>query len=155
MLPSPALQAAIAALLANDANTLAGSDPPVAACTVALCIAEMPVVVSNLPADYTLASFTGSTPKSAAAGPQGVGTNPLTNRQVVTMTEPAGGWRYQYTAAPVLDPPQVVFGAILLDSAGTSVLGQMTLDAPVTIQNQYDEVNLGTVSLEVINPALT
>jgi len=142
MLPMRALRLALGELLAADVATLA----PVAANKIALIAAPIAIQESLAIGDLTLATFTGSTPKSGVAGAQQSGINPLTGQQVITNLVPAGGWRWECTAAP--GAPEVIYGFALIDDAGAVLLGGQLLTVPVTIQAVGDFVDLGAVTIE-------
>jgi hypothetical protein len=46
--------------------------------------------------------------------------------------------------------PQTIYGAALLDDAGTTLLGVMVIAEPVPLSAVGQEVNLGTVSLTFV-----
>lgn len=144
MLPMRALRLALGELLAADTTTLA----PVTANKVALIVAAFSLTENLVVGDLTLASFTGSTPKSGAAGAQQAGVDPVTGDQVVTILAPAGGWRWECTAAPGV--PQIVYGFALLDSTLATLLGAAILDNPVSIANVSDFVDLGKVDIRFV-----
>jgi len=144
MLPTKALRLALGDLLAADVATLA----PVAANKIALVINNF-VMDETLPLGaFTLATFTGSTPKAGAAGAQQVGSDPATQDQVITILAPVGGWRWECTVAPAA--PETIFGYILTDNAGAVLLGMQLLDVPVTIVNATDFIDLGSVPMRFV-----
>jgi len=144
MLPMKALRLKLGVLLAADVPTLA----PVAANKVALVNAAFAPNEALTIASLSFATFTGSAPIAGAAGPQGVGTDPATGDQVITILAPAGGWRYVCTVAP--GAPETIFGYALTDNAGAVLLGVQLLDVPVTIHNVNDEVDLGSVPITFV-----
>jgi hypothetical protein len=94
---------------------------------------------------FTFATFTGSTPIAGTSGDQGVGTDPLTAEQVMTLLAPAGGWRWVCTVAP--GAPETITGFIVLDNAGAVLQAMQLLDAPIVIANVGDEVDLGAITI--------
>lgn len=144
MLPMKALRLALGELLAADVGTLA----PVAANKVALVIANFALTENLVVGDLTLATFTGSTPKAGAAGAQQAGVDPITGDQVITNLAPAGGWRWECTAAP--GAPQTVYGFALLDATLADLLGAALLITPVVITDVGDFVDLGKVDIRFV-----
>jgi len=144
MLPMRALRLSIGEAFAGDTAFLA----PATANKIALVVANFALTEDLVAGDLTLASFTGSTPKSGASGAQEVGINPLTGEQVLTILAPAGGYRWECTAAPT--PSQTVYGFALLDSTLADLLGLALLDTPVNIANVGDFVDLGKVEMTIV-----
>lgn len=144
MLPVIALRTALGDLLAGDIPTLA----PAAANKIAL-VANNFVLDENLVlTDFTLASFTGSTPLAGTAGAQDVGIDPTTQDQVITNIAPAGGWRWECTGAPAV--PETIYGYVLLDNAAAVVLAMALLPTPVSIANVGDFIDLGAVTFTFV-----
>ena len=141
MLPMKDVRLALGELLAADVATLA----PVAANKIALVLDAFALTENLVIGDLVLASFTGSTPKAGAAGTQQAGINPITGDQVITILAPAGGWRWECTAAPA--SPQSINGFALIDDAGAVLLGAQLLDVPVTITDVGDFIDLGAVTM--------
>jgi hypothetical protein len=105
-------------------------------------------------ADLTFATFTGATPKTVALGAQQVGIDPVTGDQIITIVEPAGGWRFQATASTNL--PQTIYGFALFDSTGPGpLIATELLPNPITIAASGQELNLGTVKLVVVQQPLS
>ena len=146
MIPTKAVRLQLGELLAADATTLA---PAADANKVALIVAPFTPVETLVLGDLTLASFTGSTPLAAGTGTQQAGIDPATGQQVVTILEPAGGFRWECTASPA--EPQIVYGFALTDNAGAVLLGVEALAEPVTISAAGEEINIGRVSMRIID----
>lgn len=144
MRPVKSVRTQLGELLAADATTLA---PALAANKIALIAAPYVFDENMVIGDLTLATFTGSTPKSGATGTQQAGLDPATGDQLVTITPPAGGWRWECTAAPAT--PETIYGAALTNDAGTTLLGVMTLLDAITVAGVGDEVNLGKVDMRI------
>lgn len=148
MLPMKLLRLALGNLLAADATTLA---PAMDANKTALIAAAFNLNENLALGSLTLATFTGSAPKVGAAGAQQVGTDPLTGDQVITILAPAGGWRWECSAAP--GAPQTIFGFCLLDNAAAVLLAAEVLDNPIVITNVGDFIDLGQIPMRfVIQP---
>lgn len=148
MLPMIAVREQLGTLLAADATTLA---PAMNANEIALIVAPFALSENTVVGSLTLASFAGSTPIPCTVGAQGVGIDPATNEQLITILAPAGGWRFVSTGA--VSPPQTVYGYALLTHAGATLLALQELDAPVTITLAGQEIDLGAVVMTfVLNP---
>lgn len=148
MKPMKAVRLQLGELLAADATTLA---PATDANKIALISADFTETESLVIGDLTLASFTGSTPKAGATGSQQAGIDPATGEQVVTILQPAGGYRFECTGAPSV--PETIYGYALTDNGGTTLLGVHKLDTPVQITNVGDFVDTGPVELRfVVSP---
>jgi hypothetical protein len=132
-------------LLAADDTTLA---PAADNNQIALIAAAFAPDEELEPEDLTLASFTGSAPKLAAVGTQQVGIDPDTGDQVITIVPPAGGWRWECTAAP--DPVENIYGFALLNEAGDTLLGVEAFSQSVAISEVGQEINLGTVKMTLV-----
>lgn len=145
MLPTKAVRLQLGELLAADATTLA---PAMDANQIALVKSAFVPDENALIADFTLADFDGSTPIAGATGTQQVGNDPATGDQIITIKEPAGGWRWESTG--VTNLPQTIYGAILMDDGGTTLLGMMLLDTPLTIAEAGQEINLGSVKMTMV-----
>ena len=144
MLPMILLRDQLGALLAADTTTLA----TVAANKIALVAAPFALDENLVPADLTLATFTGSTPIAGAAGAQGVGTDPATGEQIITILAPVGGWRFVCSAPP--GAPETIYGFALLNAAGTKLFGAELLPLPITITLAGDEIDLGAVNITFV-----
>jgi hypothetical protein len=103
-------------------------------------------------ANVSLASFTGSTGLVATAGVQQAGVDPTTREQLVTLVEPAGGWRWENTADEV--NPISIYGYALLDNAEAVLLAVKRFALPINIQFIGDEINIGAATFRfVLQPA--
>lgn len=144
MLPMIALREALGTLLAADVATLA----PVAANKIALIAAAFANDENLVLGSLVFATFTGSAPKAGAAGAQGVGNDPATGQQIITILAPVGGWRFVCTVAP--GAPETIFGFALTDSAGAVLLGAELLPVPITITLAGDEIDLGAIPITFV-----
>jgi hypothetical protein len=149
MLPVNSLRLALGDLLAADVPTLA----PVAANKIALIAAPFVMDQNTVLAGLTLATFTGSAPKAGAAGAQQVGVDPATGDQVITILQPAGGYRFECTVAPAT--PETIYGAALINNAGTALLGLMELPNPINIAAVTDFVDVGTVEMRFVQQPIS
>src|SRR5882724_3183489 len=91
MLPMRLIRLLIGSLLATDADSLA---PAALGNKVALIKAAFSPDENMEVGDLVLADFDGSTPLVAGPGDQQVGNDPATGDQIITILEPAGGWRW-------------------------------------------------------------
>lgn len=149
MLPMKAVRLQLGELLAADPTTLA----PAALENVIALIAEDFAPTENLVAgDLVLADFDGSTPLDGVAGAQEAGTDPLTGEQIVTITEPAGGWRWEMTGLTV--PEQTIYGFALLNSTLATLLAIQHLPAAITLNEVGQQIDIGNAQLRlVLQPA--
>ena len=144
MLPMRPLRLQLGELLAADTTTLA----PVAANKIALIAAAFTPGEDLTLGDLTLAAFTGSTPKAGAAGAQQTGIDPATHEQKITILAPAGGWRWECTAAPLT--PEGIFGFALIDDGATDLLGVEEFPTPISIAEVGDFIDLGSVEITFV-----
>lgn len=150
MLPMKAVRKQLGELLAADATTLA---PAADANTVALIKAAFVPDEAMVAADVTLADFDGSTPIAAAVGAQQAGIDPATGQQIITIKETAGGWRWETTG--VTNLPQTIFGYGLFNDDQTVLLGLALLDSPLTLTEAGQEVNLGAVTMTMVDQPMS
>jgi len=144
MLPMKALRIALGDLLAANVATLAAAT----ANKIALIIAPFGLNENYTLADLTLATFTGSTPKSGASGAQQVGIDPVTGEQKITILAPVGGWRWECSVTP--GAAETVYGYCLLDDTLSDVLGLAELGNPVVIAEATQFLDLGAVEITFV-----
>lgn len=145
MLPMLALRLQLGELLAADDTTLA---PAGAANKIALIAGPVTPDENLVVGDIDLASFDGSTPIAGATGTQQAGIDPVTGDQIVTIKEPAGGWRWESTG--VTNLPQTIYGFALLDATLAELLAIGMLPVPVTITAAGQEINIGTATFRFV-----
>lgn len=145
MLPTKAIRLQLGELLVADATTLA---PAANANKIVLVTNTFTENESKVIGDFTPATFTGSTPLAGATGAQQAGVDPLTGDQVLTILPPAGGYRWECTAAPAT--PEEITGYILVDNGSTTLLAMKKLAQSVVITNVGDFVDLGTVTMRMV-----
>jgi len=90
------------------------------------------------------ASFTGAGAKSAGVGAQTVYTDSVTQDRVILIKDPAGGWVWVCTVAPLPDP-ETIFAVVLTDNADAVTLGVYQLLPPIVITNIGDAVVVGSL----------
>lgn len=145
MLPTTAVRKQLGELLAADATTLA---PAVNANKIALIAAAFTPSESLTIGALTFATFTGSAPKAGATGAQQAGIDPLTGEQVITILDPAGGYRFECTVTP--GAPETIYGYALTDNAGATLLAVAALPTPVTISEAGEFLDLGDIRLTIV-----
>lgn len=150
MLPMKAVRLRIGTLLAADATTLA---PATDANTIALIKSEFTLEEDLVAADVDLADFDGSTPIAGATGAQQEGIDPATGDQIVTIKDPAGGYRFETTG--VTNLPQTIYGYGLFNDDQTVLLGLALLDEPVTLTEANQVINLGKVDLNIVQQPIS
>lgn len=145
LLPTFAVRKQLGTLLAADTTTLA---PATNANAIALINAAFTPNENLLIGSLSFATFVGSTPIDGATGAQGVGIDPATGEQIVTILAPAGGWRWTCTTAPIT--PETIYGYALTDHAGATLLGTALLTTPITISEVGDVIDLGAVEITFV-----
>ena len=145
LLPVKSVRLQLGALLAADPTTLAPAGP---GNKIALISVNFVPTENLVLAGLTLANFTGSTPIVAAGGAQQVGLDPTTGQQVITMSPPAGGWRW--ITGNAVNLPEVIYGFALLDNAMVTLLGVQLLTTPVQLTAAGQEINLGDVQIHLV-----
>ena len=150
MLPTKAVRLQLGELIAADATTLA---PATDANKVRLIAGAFTPSEDLVIGDLTFATFTGSTAIAGATGTQLVGVDPATGDQIVTIKDPAGGYRWECSAAPAT--PEVIYGYALIDNGATKLLAVEAFDDPITISDAGQEINIGTVKLTFVADPLS
>lgn len=128
-------------LLAADVNTLApAANPP------KLKLSKGPFTPNqgNVPLDFTEADFAGYAAIPTLVNAQNYGIDPLTGERLVEMKIPVGGWRF--TCTGLANTPQQIFGAYLINDAGTTVYGSVLFDGPVTIDTIAQIIDLDAIT---------
>lgn len=136
-------------LLAADATTIA---PAVGGTRLHLAKAPFVPSPSLTLASLIEADFAGYASLVAGTGTQQTFFDPVTGLRIIQILEPAGGWFWEATGAPV--PVQVISGVYLTDNAVTVLYGSQLLPAPVTISSIGDGVVLGNARFSVPATAL-
>lgn len=145
MVPYKTFPAAAATLIGADTTKLAEATPFVMVSLVIGAFSPGPTLdITTL----TLASFTGSTPLHAGSAATQVYRDPLTGNQVMQVREPAGGWHWQASVAP--SPAQTVYGYILTNAAGDTLIASETLADPVTIVAVGDGVDIPQIKIALV-----
>jgi hypothetical protein len=141
MLPMKFLRLTLGERLASDTAWLANA----AAGSAALIAAPFGYNENVAFADLTLATFTGSTPLAMTTGDQQAGVDPLSGQQKVTVLAPAGGWRWECTAAPT--PAQVIYGIALIDHTGAVLMALLQFPSAITIAAIGDFIDAGKLEI--------
>jgi hypothetical protein len=142
MIPVKSLRLELGTTLAADSATLA---PAVNANLISLVVSPFTPNENLAIGTLTLASFTGSTPIAGATGSQPTAIDPFTEQQRIIIKPPVGGYIFTCTVAP--SPPQTVYGFILTDHTGATLLAMALLPVPVTISEIGHFVDCGEVNL--------
>jgi len=145
-----ALREKMAQLLAEDPDTLA---PPADANVIALVMAEFTPSEGTVLGDLTLADFVTSTPLAVVVGTQPEGLDPNNADALITLSPPAGGFRWETTALTNL--PQTIYGFALLNDALDTLLACEVLEEPVTLTAVNQVVELGAIGFRQIANSLT
>lgn len=129
-------------LLAADTATLA---PATLANKIALVMANFVPSESLKLSDLTLATFTGSTPILGTAATQPEGLDPATGDSIIDLPAASGMYRWETTATTLL--PQTIYGYALIDNGATKLLASALLDAPVTLTDINQRIDIGDPNL--------
>lgn len=98
--------------------------------------------------DLEFADFDGSTALEMPVGAAQVGIDPVSGEQRITITEPEGGWRFITTG--VTNLPQTIYGAALLTAASAALIGVMELPEPIGLTQSGEEINLGSLMMNIV-----
>ncbi len=128
MKPTNTLAGTLATLLAQDANFLAHATLAV---KVVPIIAPFVEGVDRIIGDLTLGASGGLAPIAGATGNQLESVDPTTGALIVEVKVPAGGYRWETTAAP--GAPINVYGYALTNNAVTTLLGTQALTTPIVL----------------------
>jgi len=145
MLPMKDLRLSIGELIAADDAFLA---PAANANKIALIKSAFSLEEGLEVGDLDLADFDGSAPIEGATGAQEAGLDPVTGDQIVTILDPAGGYRWEVSGDTNL--PQTIYGFALLNNAGSGLIAAATLPAPITLTEEGQVINLGVVNLTIV-----
>lgn len=146
MLPMKALRLQFGELLAADATTLA---PAVNANELMLVANDIAIDENKVIGNLTAATFTGSANIVGVAGTQLVGVDPATGDQLIQIKAPAGGWRWECTAAPA--SPETIFALALVTTGGADLLALGPLVPNVVISGVGDVVMAGDVIMRIVS----
>lgn len=124
-----ATQASTFAVKAAQLNALKSSGGLLAGAKIALYTNPVQPSQANVLADFTLATFAGSTPQSV-----GTYSAPYTDTDGIIKISPPGNL-FQPTDALL---PQTIFGWVVTDSGGTVWLYASSLDTPVALTGPED-----------------
>lgn len=138
MLLMKALRLALGTLLASDSSTLAPATLPN---KMGLAKNNFSLTENLVIGDIVAADFDGSTLIPGAAGAQQTGLDPATNDQVLTIKDPAGGYRWITTGSTQL--PQTIYGYYLVDTTGANLLMAGRFNTPITLTDVGQVINLG------------
>lgn len=145
MLPVKSVRTALGTLLAANATTLAPAMDPN---EIALISADFTPTENLVIGDLTIAAADGLDPIVGVAGTQLTGIDPVTGEQIVTIKEPAGGWRWALTGPKT--PAVVVYGFALTTTAQGALLGTQKLDVPVSMETIGDMLDIGNAELRFV-----
>lgn len=137
-------------LLAADDTTLA---PAANANKMALLTGDFDEGESLTFADLSFATFTGSTPILAGTGTQPEGFDPNSDDSVIDIKRPAGGFRWECTAAPAT--PEVITGYALIDNGATTLWAAKKFDTPITITSVGQIIDDTLINARISLPANT
>lgn len=93
--------------------------------------------------DFTLATFTGSTPLSLGTGVQPTFIDAGDGQYTMMLKDPAGGIVWNCTVTP--GSPETCYGVIVTDNAGATLLGASAFDTPQIVSASGQSVVVGDV----------
>lgn len=146
MLPTRTVRQRIGTLLAADASSLA---PATDANKIALVQNDFTPNQDLVAANLDLADFDGSTPIAGATGAQQTGLDPVTGQQIITIKDPAGGYRWITTG--VTNLPQTIYGFALLSNDLSTLIAMEKLTEPVTLTASGQVINLGSANMTIVS----
>lgn len=124
---------------------LQGGDP---ADKVALFINNISPDLDSTLDDFTLATFNGSAPKDMFVdGNATVYSDPLTGEYVIEAQQALAGLNFVCTAAP--GAPETVYGYIITNAAGDTLLGGEKFDDPILISEAGQGINIAEVEVRL------
>lgn len=145
MIPAKDVRLQFGILLAADDTTLA---PAVSANKIALFKNNAVIADGTVVGDLDLADFDGSAAIAGATGAQQTGLDPDTNDQLITIKDPAGGYRFITTGLTNL--PQTIYGFALLSNDLATYLAGELLETPVTLTAIGQEINIGKAQMRMV-----
>jgi hypothetical protein len=141
MQSSFALREKLMQLLAADTATLAqAADNNL----VALIMAPFTPAEGLAIGDLTFADFDGSTPIEVELGTQPEGIAPGTTDSIITISPPAGGWRWETTGLTNL--PQTIYGFALVNNGSTVLFGSQAFSTPIDLNAINQVIQLDSVT---------
>jgi len=135
----------LAVLLASDATGLAPAADPNA---ISLIMADFTPTEDLVLADLTFATFTGSTPIDGNIGNQEWWKDPQTGEWMITLIEPANGWRWEVIDAVNL--PQTIYGFALHNGPKTVLFGTHHFDTPITLTEAMNAIDIGKAEIRFV-----
>lgn len=140
MMPSKALEAAIAAAIAADTATLAEATPFVSVLLIKAAFTPSPELVIG---DLSEANFDGYATLHAASAATQVFTDPETGERIIQVREPAGGWHWETTGTTGL--PQSIHGFALAKADKSVLYGTEAFDEPIVLNGTDQGVDVDQV----------
>lgn len=142
MQTTQAVREKAAQLLAADTSTLAPAADANTMCLVKNAFSATEAVAVG---DLELADFDGSTPLEVVVGTQPEGLDPVSGAAVITLSPPAGGWRWETTG--VTNLPQTIYGRALMNDDQTVVLATERLATPIVLTGVNQVINLPAATI--------
>jgi hypothetical protein len=144
-----ALREKMAQLLAADTTTLAQAAD---ANLIKLCTNNFTPSESSVYADMEFADFDGSNPIEVELGTQPEGLDPNNADALITLSPPAGGFRWETTG--VTNLPQTITGFALVNNGETTLFACDRLPTPITLTAINQVVDLGALILRQLANSL-
>lgn len=103
--------------------------------------------------DLVLADFDGYAAKTPVPGTQPSGADPSTSDFNITISPPAGGWRWETSGLTNL--PQTIYGVVLYHNTGPTLYATELLANPIELDDLDQEVVLDKVQLRFMQGMIT
>jgi len=150
MMLQRAVRLQVGELLAADATTFA---PAADENKIALITSEFTPSEDLDLETLTLASGDGLDPIAGATGTQQVGIDAETGDQIITIKDPAGGYRWEVTGVVAL--PLDVQGFILINDAGDEWYAVEKFETPIHLDAIGQEINIGKATVAILQQLTT
>jgi len=139
MVPTTVITDSITDLIAADVANLAAA----AAKHVHLIMAPFTPGPGTDFTALTPATFTGSTALNAAAGAQQSFQDGATQRRVVQLIEPVGGWHW--VTGDAVNLPQTIYGFAVTDLANAVTFGSEVFPTPIVLTAGGQAIDIAQV----------
>jgi len=150
MIPMKSLRLQIGELLAADDTTLA---PAVSSNKIMLIKSPFTPGENLVVGELTEADFDGSAAIAGATGAQQCAIDPLTGDQIVTIKDPAGGYRWEVTGTTNL--PQTIYGVALVDNTKATLLAVEAFEMPIPLTGVGEEVAFPRAIMTVVSSPIS
>jgi len=144
MVPSRAIDASVAELLAADTNNLSQAANALKVFPIKAAFVPGPDLDTAL---LSKADFDGSTALLVGLNDQDTYFDPVSGQYKIKLIEPAGGWTWECTGTTNL--PQTIHGYLVTKNDGTTLIGSDLISPTVLLQNTGDGFSLPPILINV------